>query len=164
MRESIEKIVSGIRTKEERDLMLAGLRIVENSIFQKSAEHLFRELAQAGIPGHNSRQLIEMAEEKSVKDHGQRSDFFAALKKTLEELPVFRLEISFEPREKTMDKLKSWAEREIGKDIIFDLILDRSILGGTKLSFRGRYREYTFESLISSVLSLKREEITKLIS
>lgn len=164
IKEIVEKIVSSVRTKEERDVTLTGLRIVESSIFQKSAEHLSRELVKAGVPTDIGRRLLDAAEGEPLKNHVPRGEFFKALKKTLEELLVLRLEISFEPREKIMDKLKSWAEREIEKGIIFDLTLDRSISGGAKLSFQGRYREYTFENLISSALSSKREEITKLIS
>lgn len=163
LKEDIEHVVKSIRTKDERDLGLAGLRIVEENLYRDDPMALERSL-KVQLPAVLVRPLKDVLSRASyVHERELSQKFFDGLELALANLILLRLEIAFEPTESTVERLHSWVRHEVGEGVILDLEIRKEIRGGARLTFKGRYIEKTLPILISAALENKRVEIAKIL-
>lgn len=164
LKEDIECVVKSIRTKDERDWGLAGLRIVEENLYREDPDALERSF-KAKLPLVLIRPLKEVLSRVSYLHERELSrKLFDGIESALAGLILLRLEIAFEPTESTVERLHSWIRKEVGEGVILDLEVREEIRGGARLTFKGRYKEKTLSSLISLALEKKRVDITKILS
>ncbi len=153
-----------IRTKDERDYGLAGLRIVEDNLYRDDPEALERSF-KAKLPSVLIRPLKEVLSQVSyLHDRELSKKLFDGTESALAGLALLRLEIAFEPTESTIQRLYGWVQKEIGEGIILDLEVREEIRGGARLTFGGRYKEKTLAGLISMSLENKRVDIAKILA
>lgn len=65
------------------------------------------------------------------------------LRKKLLNLPEVRLTLAFEPDEKTIGEISDWCRREVDSSAMVRVEVDPSVLGGAKVSFGGKYGDFT---------------------
>ena len=164
LKSDIECVIKYIRTKNERDLGLAGLRIVEENLYRDDPRALERSL-KSELPAILARPLKDVLSRASyVYERELSQKFFDGLELALTNLVLLRLEIAFEPTESTVERLHSWVRKEVGEGVILDLEIREEIRGGARLTFKGRYIEKTLSNLISAALENKRVEISNILS
>lgn len=163
LKEDIERVVKSIRTKDERDWGLAGLRIVEENLYRENPEALERSF-KAKLPPVLIRPLKEVLSRAYYLHERELSrNLFDGIESALAGLTLLRLEIVFEPTESTVERLHSWVRKEVGEGVILDFEVREEIRGGARLMFKGRYIEKTLASLISMALENKRVDIAKIL-
>lgn len=73
------------------------------------------------------------------------------LRKGLRSLPVVRLTLAFEPDEKTVNMVIDWCRREVDTQAVVKMDVDEAIVGGAKVSFGGRYGDFTLRNKLAKV-------------
>lgn len=65
--------------------------------------------------------------------------FLAKIQTTINTLPILSMTIAIEPKEKTLQALSEWFVMNIKKQMIFEIVVDKNIIAGAKLQYKGKF-------------------------
>ncbi len=65
--------------------------------------------------------------------------FLTKLQAAVNALPVLSMTIAVEPKEKTLQALSEWFVMNIKKQMIFEIVVDKNIIAGAKLQYKGKF-------------------------
>ena len=82
--------------------------------------------------------LLEQIDIDRLKKGRQELD---KLKQAALAMPVVRLTLAFEPN-------KDWIVKAVGRAVILDIRVDKSILGGAIIENQGKYGDYSLRKII----------------
>ena len=85
--------------------------------------------------------------------------YLEGLAKELAVLHVLTIEIAFDPTEETIAVLTGWIRTYLGNRVIMELLVDRSLFGGARVAYEGRYKEINLATLIEQTMRQKQESI-----
>lgn len=153
----VADILSLLHTKVEADHFLTQMDLLSESLFsnktslkEKMNEFFSSEVVlsltniwqQAGIDINN---IIEL------------QHFLAEIKDSIRRTPVINLTIAFKPKEKTIQRIFEWVSFRLKSPILLNINVEKQIIGGAIIEFKGKYFEYT----IHKVLEEKMASISK---
>jgi len=72
------------------------------------------------------------------------------IKEIVNNIDPVKITIAVVPDENLTQKIKEWAERNLGDKVILDIKTDYSILGGSRIIYKGIFKDYSINSLLSS--------------
>lgn len=158
MEEFFEDIAKGITTKEESDILLEEIDMLERIIFKNTGTPL-SERAGKNIGGNFMAYLKKLEKERLFPDSpNQQLSFFEKIKKYILEIPQIKLELAFEPSRYFLLKIKGWLKENARKDVIFDLTVNPRIAGGAVIECQGQYRNFSLAKKIDELISLKESQ------
>lgn len=74
----------------------------------------------------------------------------SALEKSLEQAKLVTMHVPFEMPFDEAEKIGVWFKANLGKDALFDLILDPALIGGCTLSYKGVEKDYSIRQRIKN--------------
>lgn len=162
--ETVNKIIAAVRTVEEREMVLEALRALEESIYE-----LNRDLAGAALKRILPPRLFGIFSEAALtydagKDQEPLKKFIADARAALDGLSELKIEFAIRPREEVINRVYEWVRREVGDRLILNADYNKTMLGGVRLTFNGRYKEFSLASMVSRVLNRERENILRKIT
>lgn len=99
----------------------------------------------------------------SAKSNNEVKEFFGKILDKCSNISTLSITLAFEPDEKTMNLLSEWCILNLGKQVVFDVNVDRSLIAGAKIFYNGKYFNFsikpTFERIINETFSSKTQEI-----
>lgn len=159
--EHLEKIMRFVRTREDADMLLEGVELLESALYKAD-----KDIGQRIIKEHFSHRMG--AEVRALMDAAAADASGQGLKVALAELRgllkglvVLKIDVAYPPSEAALDGLHEWVMTNVGKDIILDIGVDRSLEGGVRMIWRGRYREISLVQMIRHVVERERETIMR---
>ena len=157
----LDNILETVRTKSEAELLRTEITHLEERIYHSDISD-FEEGVKAHIPERIAGLIRKEKEEEALLDDR------ASLKMSLEEiqhaldlLPVLRLDIAFDPSEKVVEAISDWVRKEVGGDVLLDIGYDRTLGGGARVMYKGKYKEWTLAEAVDEALSRQRARILK---
>lgn len=157
--DSYIELITAIRTRDERNQLVHLIEDLEGRLFRVSGSDLV-SVIRGSLPQHTGRILEEII--KNVPSDGEvLKNFFLALERELSSMRVLRIETAIHPSEELIADIHVWLVRESGGGILLDFTVDKSMLGGARLSLDGRYKEFTLAHLIEKTLEKNHENILK---
>jgi hypothetical protein len=143
-----------IKTKEERDALLSFLDVTNRRIFS-------RENTGTLVIGNDWNRFSWFEDVNTVfeglKSENAGYDAYTQEIKDLtalvSRLPVIKIALPFEPTNDFVDKAYDEVSVLEPGGFILDVILDKSIIYGGKLFYRGQYVDLTLRSRINYLLS-----------
>lgn len=161
--EIIEKILEQVRTKEERDEISLVIESTRRSAYMLKGVKT-EDILKMHMPYRFFRFLEEvMGREEAEKKSEGLGQFLQDLKKRLEAMEVLKVDLAVEPNEELIDQMHSWVHRELGRGIVFDIHSDKTILGGIRIVYRGRYVNLTLQDKILEVMKREKQKIFEII-
>ena len=162
--ETVKKIIAAVRTTEERDIVYGALKICEESLYELKHESVAITLKKI-MP----QRLLDLfsgtvSSEEMKNDSELLKKFITDVKSGLAVLSELKIEFAIRPREEIIEKAFFWVLREVGAGIILNADYDKTMLGGVRLTFEGRYKELTLSGIISRVLNRERVNFLNTIS
>jgi hypothetical protein len=151
MEEIFEKLSEKIITEEDLVFFLDQLSIVRRSLFSQTHIPLSERLKDK--IDEKLRKEIEKLEKEGVlpsSPEGQ-SSFFKGLENFLLKIPKVKLEIAFEPSEEFILKIEKWFEEKVKERMILDIFVNPKIVGGVKIEFQGRWKDFSLEKEIEKL-------------
>lgn len=89
----------------------------------------------------------------SLDDSMQVQQLIKTLTQQVTILPVLSITLSFEPNEETINLIATWIQSNIGHGILFDINIDKTILGGAIIEWRGVYKDFSLLKKIDTYFS-----------
>jgi hypothetical protein len=143
-----------IKTKEEKDALLSLLGEVTRKIFSE-------EDSKAPVISDDWNRFSWFGDikvffkslESGDSDYDTYTQEIKNISSWLADLPVIKLALPFEPTKHFVESAYETVSGLEPNGLILDIILDKSILSGGKLFFRGQYVDLTLRSRINYLLS-----------
>lgn len=161
MEVNIKKIISSLRTVEERDTLYRAVDALEREQYRigKSEEKEILKQISSSVAA-----LLESALGSSslAENPAAKKEFLGNLKNKLKSLRVLKIDLAFEPKPATLNKISAWVKENAGEDILLEIGLDRTIVGGARIIFGGKYVEETLEKLLAREFEENRNIIVGL--
>lgn len=153
------EILSKIRTKEEGEKLLQEVEILIASLYEEEGRG-FESALRTRVRQWVSDKLLLGFE----KEGGDRQRYLKELKERLENLKTLGLTLAFEPTEASLDKFSSFIKKNLGEDVVLDISLDKSILGGAIIVWKGRWRDFSLRRLFEEEMAAKKEDLIQIFS
>src|SRR3989338_2087488 len=150
-----EPIYVNIRTTAERGAVYAAIEVILEALYKKGGDidkRIETEMPSAIVLP--LKQALMQLPDKSAKTI---QTYLEGLCKQLTILRILSLEIAYDPTEETIAVLTAWIRESLGNDIIIELSIDRSLLGGARISYEGRYKETNLAMFIEH--KMREQEI-----
>lgn len=112
-------------------MLLTEVEVLERSLF-KIGEGDFESTLEKGV-----RAKTAYAMRQAI---GQRKpeEALAKLKEKINSLTYLNLTVAFEPTLEAVNRFYIWAKQNAGEGVAIDLTVDKSILGGAIVEYKGR--------------------------
>lgn len=124
-------------------------KVVKEQLGVEKADAFFKMLRENGLQNATIPQIQE---------------FLKKIQTIVTNLSVVSLTLAFEPSEEVLKTFAQWFITNINTQVIFDVRVDHNIIGGIKITYNGKFKDYSlgtlFEKLLQSVLSPQPKEST----
>jgi len=150
-------ILSGIKTSFDRDTIIEEISLLKKSVYE-SKEKL-EETLKIDVRGSVTsiiRTKIEQGE--------NIEKYLDGLATEVEKLTELKLELSFEPSEHSIDTIFSWVQTNVGNGTILDIETNPKILGGARISYKGKYWDGSLVKVLDDTLEASRVDVLAIIS
>lgn len=145
----IDEIIHTLQTREDRDALIESLQELKNALFRQHGD--VKEVLQRNISHDTSRMLEGILSESNDRNTAQ--ELLEEIKARSEKLLVLQLELPFEPSDKNIEAIHEWVEKSLGKDVLLDISLDRSLAGGARIVLAGRYFQYSLSQKVDEIIT-----------
>ena len=88
---------------------------------------------------------------------------FLELEKKVSLLTPLIIYLSFEPESLQIESINSWLKKNLSQNILFDIKIDRELLGGAVLVYKGVYKDYSLRAKIQEQSGTILQEFKKYI-
>lgn len=124
-----EKLYETSFNLEETLLTLFGLQ---------KKEHFLKLLTQQEVP---------------LTANGKIKEFLTKLSDHIAKLPVLSLTIAFEPTQKTLKTFSDWFIQQQHTQMLFDVQVDQTLIGGTIINYQGYHADYSIKQSFQKILT-----------
>lgn len=152
--EFLKKFLEKIITTEDLNYFLEEIETSRKLLFREIDLPLSKRLE--GKVSKDFQKFVERMEElgKISKDLEKSKDFFFDFKNYLQKIPRVKLLLAFKPRREFLKKISEFLEKELGKKIILDVLLNPEIVGGVVLEYEGKYLNLSLLKKIENFLKI----------
>jgi F0F1-type ATP synthase delta subunit len=138
-----EIVGSLVRTRYEANLLLKEVDLLLRAIYKVGSEN-FTETIEKNIRAKVAQVLL------SVINDGNREEILKLIKTKVETLNYLGIKIAFEPSLVVIDRLSAWVRQNVGDGVILDITIDKSILGGAAIEYKGRIFSDTLSTKVNN--------------
>lgn len=140
---SINSILVGILTVEDLRIHLEYIRQIEMILFNVQIN--IKEQMGVILPHDVKERYLHAIHSAGVDVQDSRGVqlFLADLKNKLKAMPVMGLVLSYLPNEKDLRSYAAFIFANMGRQVVFDVRLDSSLIGGCLLEFNGKVADYS---------------------
>ena len=150
------QVLNLVLTTDDREKLLYEIETLKNSLYGSSSDKFENALKNEVRLGFS--QII--AEEIQGQDPGH---YLETLYNQLLELQEVKLEIAYEASMGSISRIHEVLVRLIGYNIIIDLSINKYILGGTVIIFRGKYLDLSMRKIFDAEVKSAREGLLNML-
>jgi hypothetical protein len=140
-----------LRTKKEANQLTA--------LFEKIEDALFKENFSLGTTLSKNTSYDQAEQIKKVlrdsninmESKDELREALKSLRKQLTALPIIHLILAFSPNDEIVDMIHDWFYNNYKKMVLLDISIDKSIIGGSVISFNGRANDYSLGAKIEQL-------------
>lgn len=128
------EIIDNTRTPLEARLLVDEVEIMQDNL--KSGE-----LAEAKVAEKIRGEILGLIKNDKLQSGLSWENYLKGLKKLVLSLSEMELILAFEPSQAAMDRIVETVRSAVGRPILVNFQLDRSIVGGAVINFQGFHRD-----------------------
>ena len=132
-----------IKLAEEVDMLLKSLYQLESGKFEQKLDERVRVRVAQEI-----RKLLQGNTNQAKEEI---KTLLTGAYSTICTLPILKLILAFEPSEYIITNISHWARLNLAKGAILDLSMDRSILGGAVIIYKGKFYDLTVRKKLQEI-------------
>lgn len=142
--DSYTEIISALaRTRSEANILLGELDVLLRSLYKTGQDNFDATLA--------GRVRARTANAISLAVVGANTEVVLKnLKNKIEALNYLGLTIAFDPNLETIGRLYLWVKQNLGDGVAIDLKIEKSILGGAIIEYKGKIRSFTILTAVDN--------------
>lgn len=144
-----------LKTTYDVTELLDSLQTVQNTIF--TGHTTFSESLKTQIPIPISTSITKLATEQQIRldDPVADKQFLIRLQDAIKNIPVLHLTISFSPTLQLINQISDWLILNMPHHVILDFTIDRTLIGGAKVGFQGKYIDHSLKKQIAGLFIKK---------
>lgn len=123
----------------------ARLTVILKKIFEKefNPENVFME--QFGIEKKDKFMTLLRDNNINAQSRLDIKNFIERIQTLIGALPVISLVLAFEPQQKTLQLLSRWFVLNTSKQVLFDIKVDETLIGGAAILSGGKYLDFSIK-------------------
>jgi F0F1-type ATP synthase delta subunit len=98
-----------------------------------------------------AREIRKLIQLHSLNTKDEIKEFFSDAYRAICRLPILRLTLAFEPSESIINTISHWARTNLEEGVLLDLSMDRSVLGGAVIVYRGKFYDYSISKKLKEI-------------
>ncbi len=134
------------------------LAIISQKIFETNFDLRKELMEQFGIK--KTDKFFSLLRDNKINESSPESvkEFCNIIQLKMSALSVMTLKLALEPREQALQALSQWFVVNINKQVIFDISVDPTLIGGAAIYFNGKYLDFSVKTKFDQILN---EMLTK---
>ena len=108
-------------------------------------------LEQFGIEKKEAFMTILRNNKVNAESRLAIKDFIEKVQQKIETMPVLSLVLAFEPDNATLQGLSQWLILNTNKQVLFDIKIDRTLIGGASIYSNGKYLDFSIKPVFDKV-------------
>lgn len=151
------EILSSIKTVFDIQILTKEIDLLEQSLY-KVGEDAWQNALKNKIRGNIAKIISDDVEWMWTSPDAERmQDYLRGLREKLKQLRIIKLVVAVELSWRGIDRLHDWLQKNVGEGCILDLEVDSGVIGGAKISFGGKYGDFTVAEKWSELFRLAYE-------
>ncbi len=136
-------------TKSQAGDFTRGLSNIIDKMYETNfnLENAFAE--EFGIDKRDK--FIELLHENSHKNISLK-DYLTSFIEQIKILPELDITIAYEPNNETLKAISQWFIISFNKQVLLNIKVDRSLIAGAAINFKGKYRDYSFKNQFEEIV------------
>lgn len=158
------EITKIIRTNREAHEVVLGLEQVMKDLFTLNVS--FEDSLKKNLPSPIQKAITNFLAEKQPQptEKHELRPFFEDLIRTIRGLQSMQLTLAFSPSEDAITTISQWIKTNLNSELLFDYTIDRRIVGGAVITYKGLFRDFSLHEILKEVIQQKRPEIERLFA
>jgi len=141
----ISKLITKVRTVEERDMLKKELETLLDSLYTEKGSGF-----ESALKSKGRFWVSEIIRNES--SGGPDAKF-----------KVLTLRLAFEPTDTSIDKFIAFTRKNVGESVILDFEYYPRLLGGAVITYEGEYRDFSLKRIFESEYAEKSTEVLKMM-
>ncbi len=139
------EILNLVSTKDDFLLLTKELDLLGQSLYKLGQESF--ESALANSVRKSTASIVSNAIVGQDK-----VDALDKLKEELKKIEFIDLTVATEPSSQTLRKISDWIKNSVGQNIAMNIIVDKDIIAGAIISFKGKYLDLSTKSELDNAI------------
>lgn len=157
----IGDILSQLHTKTEADHFLSQISILSESLFSSRSNFKDKLIdifsSDLVLSIKNGIKESQIDEKNSIEIQHYLEEIIESIKA----VPIINITLAFRPKQTTTQKIYDWIALRLKRPILLNFKVEKQIIAGAIVEFKGKYFEYTIHKSLKEYLSdtVKTEDI-----
>lgn len=161
MKIDLTPIIKETRTKDDVRILRAGIEALEMNLYGVGIKSWNNVLAKI-LPERFSAPLKNLAVQFPLEQQPEIiKEILADLKNIISKFRPLKIDLAFEPTNEVIEQLNLWVDEELGLEVVLDIGYDKTLIGGARIIFEGRYGDFSVAKYLEDSLSREKENILK---
>lgn len=119
------------------------------------------EILKTDVPFPLSDSLIKLAQEyqTDLQNGVSATAFFSELRKQIAEIPILSITLAHQPTLDMVKQINDWVIANVKGFAATDFVVDKSLIGGAIIDYKGKTRDHTINKLITGVATIQDPDI-----
>lgn len=130
-----------VTTRTEANVLLSEVDILLRSIYMVGDGN-FKQTLENGVRSQTALTISKYIEEK------KEEELLKGIKEKINSLDYVGLTIAFDPNLEVTRKIVGWVRQNIDKDLMLDININKSILGGAIIEYKGKVVSFTIKTKV----------------
>lgn len=138
--DEIASILRGVRTRRDQVKLLMQLDELAAVVFKTGSDTWEKAL------GSTVSEDVAVIISNMIKQGEEPQKILRKIIDAVKNLPVVKITLAVNPSIEMTDKITHWIGQNLSAEIILEIVVDESIVGGVKISYLGNYGDYSIAS------------------
>lgn len=141
------------QTKAQADDFSDRLALIAKKLFETSFNPESALLEHFGIKKKDMFMTLLRNNNVNPDSRLAIKEFIEKIQAKITALPVLSIILAFEPKEETLIALSSWFSLNTNKQVLFDVSVDRGLIGGAAIYSNGKFLDFSIRPHFQKALS-----------
>jgi hypothetical protein len=140
-------------TKNQATSFIQSIEIINDQLYEVNF-NLEKALSnQFGI--EKKDKFITFLREQNINNssNDDLKKFLTSVQENIRKLPVLSITLAFEPDDKTLKAIVEWFLFNLNRQILLDISVDKKIIAGASINFKGKYKDYSVKPLFENMIN-----------
>jgi F0F1-type ATP synthase delta subunit len=149
----ISDIVAQLHTKLEADNFLIQLSDLSESLFNNKIN--FKDKLNTLFSSDLSLSILNGIKEANIDENNriEIQHYLEQISDSVKKTPIINITLAFRPKQSTTQKIYDWLSLRLRKPVLLNFKVERQIIAGAIIEFKGKYFEYTVHKSLNEYLT-----------
>lgn len=147
-------LLDSIYTQEQLDKVKDDIRTISGMAFKVGSGSLSSQIKDK-VGSRLYLYISSLEAEGRLPAAPVLGKFFSDINKFLTDLDKITLTMAFEPSLDFQKEVVLWLNKNLGKKVVAEFVVEEGIIGGLIIEYMGKYKDYSKASEVNMMLTLQ---------